>query len=491
MTIGKKIAAGLALSVIVVTGLSSIAYETTSDLVDSLRWVELSRRDAANMAETLKHTFEGEADARGYLLTGEELFSRGFDAAEKQARDHFAGVKSASEPFADLRSRVALLGSMLEKKFSHGRALIALRREKGAAALTAFAQAEPEQKLDEELQRQENEFHAQLGQLLEQRSRQASRDANVAARWMLHGTMLAIVLIVLAGFLMIRSITAPIRALADELAVTSDEILVTSAAQRRSMTEQAGAVTEITSTIEEMATTAGHVAQQASSVARESQSSEAAVTQASDAIEQTVGSLTEIRDKVGALNQRILMLSQKAQQIGKILLVIREITDQTNLLALNAAIEAARAGESGRGFAVVAQEVRGLADRTRRAAEEIGGLIEDIQSSATTAVFSTEESSRSVEHGVGLASKLSDANARIHAVVLSTARSMEVIQSSTQEQKIGIEQLSTAIGSIEERSRGTLDAFRAFAEMAPRLAALVARQREELGVRPKPGPEQA
>jgi methyl-accepting chemotaxis protein len=108
-------------------------------------------------------------------------------------------------------------------------------------------------------------------------------------------------------------------------------------------------------------------------------------------INNLINSIKHINDSFKIVIDKVSGLSLTVSKIGNITDVINGISEQTNLLALNAAIEAARAGEQGKGFAVVAEEVRKLAEQSKKSTEEILILIKSI-SSETDDVINTTDS---------------------------------------------------------------------------------------------------
>ena len=105
--------------------------------------------------------------------------------------------------------------------------------------------------------------------------------------------------------------------------------------------------------------------------------SEATSARLTDSSKQTQAIISNGESSVTELNSSV-------DEVSQILNVISTVAEQTNLLALNAAIEAARAGEHGRGFAVVADEVRKLASKTNDSLAQVQGILQRLQSAAST-----------------------------------------------------------------------------------------------------------
>ncbi|GHN02704.1 signal transduction histidine kinase [Cytophagales bacterium WSM2-2] len=112
-----------------------------------------------------------------------------------------------------------------------------------------------------------------------------------------------------------------------------------------------------------------------------------------------VNNMTGIKESANQTSQSISVLTKRTEEIGRTLNVITDIASQTNLLALNAAIEAARAGDAGRGFAVVAEEIRKLAEDSRKSAVEIEKIISDVQKDTQAASKAIETMESSVKEG--------------------------------------------------------------------------------------------
>jgi hemerythrin-like metal-binding protein len=153
-------------------------------------------------------------------------------------------------------------------------------------------------------------------------------------------------------------------------------------------------------------------------------------------------------------------LVDSTRDIEKMANVIKEIADQTNLLALNAAIEAARAGEQGRGFAVVADEVRKLAERTTRATQEIGTILQGIHADTERAVAGMNAAAPVIAVGV---SEANQAAATLREIELQSQHALERMNQLTQatrEQTASIQEIVANIDEVMTASAQTEEVVR-------------------------------
>ena len=158
--------------------------------------------------------------------------------------------------------------------------------------------------------------------------------------------------------------------------------------------------------------------------------------EANDLVVGTSRIVEDGKEKINRMVESMDNIKSSSADIAKIIKVIDEIAFQTNLLALNAAVEAARAGQHGRGFAVVAAEVRNLAGRSAKAAQETSELIVG--------------SSKRVEAGVEVSSQAREAFDKIAGDISQVTELVGKISMASDEQARGVTYINRAIQEISD-----------------------------------------
>ncbi|WP_413470009.1 methyl-accepting chemotaxis protein [Pseudomonas syringae] len=263
----------------------------------------------------------------------------------------------------------------------------------------------------------------------------------------------------------IRDGVTQIASAAEELSAVTEQTSAGVNSQKVETDQVATAMHEMTATVQEVARNAEEASEAAVTADRQARDGERVVNEAIAQIERLASAVGNSSEAMGALKQ-------ESDKIGSVLDVIKSVAEQTNLLALNAAIEAARAGEAGRGFAVVADEVRSLAQRTQKSTEEIEALIARLQSGtqqATTVMDSSRELSTS---SVELTRRAGGSLESITKTVSAIQAMNQQIAAAAEEQSATAEEINRSIINVRDVSEQTSAASEETAASSVELARL-------------------
>nr|WP_281687093.1 methyl-accepting chemotaxis protein [Pseudomonas citronellolis] len=244
--------------------------------------------------------------------------------------------------------------------------------------------------------------------------------------------------------------------------------------------EQATRTNSVAAAINELGAAAQEIARNAADASHHASDASHQAGDGRQVVEQTIAAMNQLSEKISYASTHIEALNSRTVNIGQILEVIKGISEQTNLLALNAAIEAARAGEAGRGFAVVADEVRNLAHRAQESAQQIQGMIEELQVGAREAVTTMGESQRYSLESVEIANRAGQRLASVTGRISEIDAMNQSVATATEEQTAVVDSLNMDITEINtlnqegvENLQATLRACADLEAQAGRLRHLV------------------
>jgi methyl-accepting chemotaxis protein len=408
-----------------------------------------SQKLEAGMAEIIMGT-------RGYLINADNAY---IEEYERGLKDFKEGVDALQQPGMiiqpEQQQNVEEIAALEEGVEQAAGEVINLVQQGQRQEAIALAETEIGADLDKRFEDLSRQLNASERAEIERDISRAENSLNTLVWVFLIGTLgLGSVATALA-LLISSGATKTILEATGKISSSSSQIAVTVEEQERNANLQAASVNETTTAMDELEATSRQSAEQANAAALAAEQVFQLADNGNQTVEETLNEMANLRQKVTAIAEQIMQLSEQTIQIGNISGLVSDLANQTNILALNAAVEAVRAGEHGKGFSVVAAEIRKLADQSKQSAGNIGTLVAEIQNKINSAVMVTDEGSKTVNTGIQIANRTAEAFAGVAEAVNNMVINNQQISLNTRQQVQAIQQVVEAMNNINLGAKET------------------------------------
>jgi methyl-accepting chemotaxis protein len=522
MSIGRKIALGFGLSLLVLIAVALVAFQGAQQLVQTTEGLVESRDQARAVREVRMLLLDAETGQRGFLLTGEERYLEPYYRATEALDEQLDGLRKVLADEPDQLARLSQLEPHIRDKLAELAETIRVRQQKGLPAALEIVQTDRGKVLMEKLRPGLNDMVGAEDARWTAFETEARTSAQRSMLVLGLGTLLGLLVVAGGSYLITRAITGPLdklvagaeqigrgnfahridvnnedetgelarsfnamserrqqaeaqlakqaeerqhtlRTVADfvnQLASATAQILASTTEQVAGAQEQGSAVAETVSTVEQIVQMSEEAAGRARAVSESARHSEEVGRNGRRAVDEAVAAMSTVREQVESIASRILALAEQAQAIGDIITTVNDISEQTHMLALNASIEASRAGEHGRGFAVVAAEVKALADQSKKATAQVRQILGQIQRATQGAVMTTEEGTKSVATATRVVTQAGAHIQTLSELLGQASLTSAQISASASQQATGTGQIRQAMRDVSQATQQTLTSIR-------------------------------
>ncbi len=449
MKLRKRIILGYSFPLLLLMLLNGLAFLNYRNLDASFQKVE----EAKNAQKEISHLTLGiskiERSVRGWLIFNDrpEMLS----ASYKQG---LAEYKSATASIAKIsltpqqKERLTKIRQLENQIEQFSQEIVKLiEAGKKDEALKIFQQGKS-RALVEEIEALRAEFEREQQRIvavLLQDIKQSATTVQIVAGL---GTFITVIISLVIAYILASTIVKAIQEASDSVSSSVKDITSTVTKQEQIIFEQSVSVGQTTNTMQELGVSALQSAEQAEVSAQRAKQALTLAEGGTKTVGLTVEGIAELRDQVTAIANQIVRLSEQTSQISTVSDLVADLASQTNMLALNAGVEAARAGDQGKGFAVVASEIRKLADQSKKSAERINALVNEVQAAINSTIMVTDEGTKKATQGIRLVAETGDAFTSIADAVNNVFLNTQQITQTAKQQAITVQQVVAAINAV-------------------------------------------
>jgi len=514
--VGMKIGAGYGLALAILVAIGAASYQSTTKLTETAEWVAHTHQVLEKLEAVLSGMKDAETGQRGYIITGEERYLEPFRAAQETINQKVKTLRDLTRDNANQQRRLDILEPLIfgkEGKFAELLETIDARKDKanGFAAALQLVRTDKGKKVMDEIRKIIDEMTSEENTLLKMRAEEAQTSARNVTLTIVVGTLAAVIVLALAGFVITRNIANPLK----EIAATAERIAAGDLSVTISvMSEREDEVGILAQTFSRMTDSLKRMAGVASTIAAgdlrvkvQPQSDKDVLGNAFASMVENLRRLTadisegvnvlgsSANEIVAATTQLAASASESAAAVSETTTTVEEVRQTAQVATQKAkgvsdsAQKAAQSSQSGRksteeagaGMNRIRQQMEAIAASMVRLSEQsqaIGQIMASVEDLAAQsnllAVNAAIEAAKAGEHGKGfgvvaqevksLAEQSRQATNQVRTIlgdiqkatttaVMATEQGGKVVEAGTRQTEVASESIQALAGSVTEAAQ--------------------------------------
>lgn len=503
-TVGTKIALGFTATVLIFMVVAMVSYRATTRLIEAADLRKQTYDVLASLGETFSLLQDIEIGQRSYVLTGDESYRELYRASAGRVPPALAALRrlTANNAHQHQQQRLDQLEPLVRNRMAFAARTMDVRQKDGSDAAADLVRTGTGKALMDEIRGIIDEMRKDEEALLKMRVETANRDAEAARKTILLGTSLALLLAILAAFLINRNIAPPLR----QLTTVAERITAGDLSARLGDENRTDEVGVLARAFGRMTVSLGTMATAAESIAAGDLRSDVRPQSAEDVlgnafVRMTVDLRAQIRDLleganvlgaaaseiVASTSQLAASASESAAAVTETTTTVEEVrmtaqlASQKARLVSDSAQKAAQVAQIGRrsvedvsaGMSRIRQQMEAIASSMVRLSEQsqaIGQIIATVEDLATQsnllAVNAAIEAARAGEHGKGfgvVAQEVKSLAEQSRQATTQVRSLLSEIQKATGAAAMAIEEGSKAVEAGVRQSDGAGSSIEALA----------------------------